>query len=50
MNQKDFSVHENVPECQNAQYNRIILHRNIGMADESDEPMVQYNIKNDNNN
>lgn len=60
MNQKDFSsAHEKAPECQNAQYNRIILHRNIGLADDSDEPMkegvtdqmiMQYNNSNNTNN
>lgn len=53
INQKDFSGHEKAPECQNAQYNRIILHRNVGLTDDIDEPMkeevsmmMQYNINN----
>lgn len=51
----DFSAHEKASDCQNAQYNRIILHRNIGLADENDEPMKegvadQLMVHNNNNN
>lgn len=58
INQKDFSTRDKAPECQNAQYNRIILHRNIGLADDNDEPMKegvtdqmmgQYNNNNNSN-
>lgn len=39
VSQKDFAGHEKAPQCKNAQYNRIILHRNIGLTDDNDEPM-----------